>query len=150
MISKKEKKEMNNKLEKILGCRLDGKIEVADFEDKKLIIVDGKIRGFIINDEPFLNVEGLKECKANKRYVEVDDGAIKYILNGADVMAAGITKCDENIKKGDIVWVRDQRSLPIAIGIALMDGKEMMEAKKGKTVKNIHHIGDKIWKMANE
>ncbi len=150
MVSKKEKREIIKKLEENLGCVVSGEIEIADYEKMKLIIINGRIRGFIINEEPFLNVEGLKEYKASKRYVVVDDGAIKHILNGAAVMAAGITDADDDIKKGDTVWVSDSRSLPLAIGIALMNGKEMKEARKGKAVENIHHIGDKIWKMAKE
>ncbi len=147
MVSKKEKKEILKKIETTLGSKVDGSIEIADYEKMRLLLINGKIRGFVVDGEPFLNVEGLKEFKASKRYVIVDDGAIKHILNGAEVMAAGIVDADEGIKKGDMVWVSDVRSLPLAIGIALMDGKEMKEAKKGKAVENIHHIGDKIWKM---
>ncbi|KAA0002703.1 MAG: DUF1947 domain-containing protein [Thermoplasmata archaeon] len=148
MVSKKEKKEIFKKLENSLGCIIDGSMEIADYEKMKLLIINGKVRGFIIKGEPFLNVEGLKEWKAKKRYVIVDDGAIKHILNGAAVMAAGIIDADEGIKAGNMVWVSDARSLPLAIGIALMNGKEMKEARKGKAVENIHHIGDKIWKIS--
>lgn len=150
MVSKKEKKEIIREIEENLGCKIDGEIEIADYEKIKVLFINGKLHGLIIDDIPFLNVEGLKEYKASKKFVIVDDGAIKPILNGADVMAAGIINADENIKKGNLVWIRDERGLPIAIGKALIDGKEMKNLKKGKAVENIHHIGDKIWKMAAE
>ncbi len=149
-LRKKEAKDILEKLNEMLGCRIEGDVETADYDDKKLLFINGKLYGFFIEDEPFLNVEGLKQFKATRRYVTVDDGAIKFILNGADVMAPGIVDVDEKIKKGDIVWVRDERGLPLAVGKALMDGEEMIKAKKGKAVENLHRIGDEIWKLSKE
>ncbi|MCD6492629.1 MAG: pseudouridine synthase, partial [Archaeoglobaceae archaeon] len=78
--------------------------------------------------------------------VVVDEGALKFIMNGADIMKPGIVYADENIKKGDFVYVAvEGKETPIAVGIALTNGKEMTDGK-GKAVKNIHHLKDKIWK----
>lgn len=144
----KEAKRILEEIESRLECKIEGDVEIADYEDIKLLFINGKLYGMIYGTTPFLNVEGLKEYKANKKSVVVDDGAIKYILNGADVMAPGVVDADEEIKKDDFVWIRDERGLPLAVGIALMSGKEMKEMNKGRAVKNIHHIGDKIWKLA--
>ena len=62
-------------------------------------------------------------------------------------MAPGIIEADKEIKEGDIVWVRDERNLPLAVGKALMDGIEMVKANRGKAVENLHYIGDKLWKL---
>ena len=43
--------------------------------------------------------------------------------------------------------VEEDYGRPLAIGIALMDGKTMKEKPKGKAVKNIHHAKDKIWEL---
>ena len=147
-LRKKEAKELRNQIKNILGCEIDNEIEIAEYENWKIFFINGKFLGLFIDNSPFLNVEGLKKYKATKRFVTVDDGAIKFILNGADVMAPGITSADENIRKGDIVWIRDERGLPLAIGKALMSGKEMVLSKKGKAVENLHHIGDKLWKLS--
>ncbi len=149
-LKKKDAKKVMEKLQENLGCDIEGKIEVAEHKKWKLLFIDGKIYGFFIDDSPFLNVEGLKRFGADKRKVVVDDGAIKFILNGADVMAPGIVEADESIKKGDVVWVSDMRGLPLAVGIALMNGKEMVAASKGKAVENIHHIGDELWKLSKD
>lgn len=149
-LKKKDVKKITEKLEKILGCNVEGEMEIAEYKEWKLLFIDGKIYGFFIDEEPFLNVEGLKRFKANKRKVTVDDGAIKFILNGADVMAPGVVDADESITEGDVVWVSDMRGLPLAVGIALMNGKEMVAARKGKAVKNIHHIGDELWKLSKD
>ncbi|HEC76680.1 MAG TPA: DUF1947 domain-containing protein [Thermoplasmatales archaeon] len=149
-IKKKESKEVIENIESSLGCNIDGIIEFAEYKNRKLILIDGKICGFFIEGNPFLNVLGLKRWKPSKKYVMVDEGAIKFILNGADVMAPGIVKADEEIQKGDAVWIKDMRDMPIAVGIALIDGMEMMRADKGKAVRNIHHIGDEIWKLSKD
>ena len=150
MLNKKEARKIINEIEEELGCKIDEAIEIGEYENMKFLFINRKLYGMIINEQPFLNVLGLKKYKARKKFVVVDDGAIKYILNGANIMAAGVTNADEDIKTNEIVWVKDSRGLPLAVGKALMDGKEMKEAKKGKAVENIHHIGDRIWKMAKE
>jgi len=77
----------------------------------------------------------------------VDEGAMPYIMNGADVMKPGIIYADESIKAGDFVYVVvEKKETPLAVGIALVDGKDMVGGK-GKAVKNIHHLKDKIWKF---
>lgn len=147
---KKEAKEFIRKIEENLGCKINNEIEIAGYENIKLIFIDGELHGLIFDGIPFLNVEGLKKYKPTKKFVVVDDGAIKHILNGADVMAPGIIEADKEIKEGDLVWIRDERGLPLAIGKALMDGERMSNEKKGRAIENIHFIGDKIWKMCKK
>ena len=66
-------------------------------------------------------------------------------MNGADVMKPGIVWADERIKKDDFVYITvEEKDTPIAVGLALVDGPEMI-GKRGKAVKNLHHIKDKIW-----
>jgi PUA domain protein len=79
--------------------------------------------------------------------VAVDMGAVPHVVNGADVMSPGIVSADPEIKAGDVVVVVDERhGKPLAIGLALLDGSAM-RAPKGKAVKNIHHVGDEIWRL---
>ncbi len=147
-ISKKEAKKIAEKIRENFGSVVEGNMEIADMEGIKIILINRKLAGMFFDSIPVLNVVAFKEYTPTKKYVVVDDGAIKYILNGADVMAAGIVDADDGISENDAVVVRDERGMPIAVGIALMNGVEMKEAKKGKAVKNMHHIGDKIWNMS--
>jgi len=67
-------------------------------------------------------------------------------MNGADVMKPGIVYADERIKENDFVFVTvEGKDSPIAVGLALCNGTEMI-GEKGKAVKNIHHLKDKIWR----
>ncbi|MEM2576088.1 MAG: PUA domain-containing protein, partial [Sulfolobales archaeon] len=77
----------------------------------------------------------------------VDEGAIKHLINGADVMAPGIIEV-EQFNKDEIVSVWEpKKETPIVIGKALTDSKTIKEVKKGKAIKNLHHAGDQTWNL---
>ncbi|MCP8317336.1 MAG: RNA-binding protein [archaeon] len=78
-------------------------------------------------------------------YVEVDQGAVPHICNGADVMRPGIVGWG-TFKSDDIIGIRESNYKKfIAVGIALIDQSDMESMKKGTVVKNIHYVGDKFW-----
>lgn len=77
--------------------------------------------------------------------VVVDLGAVKPIASGADVMGPGIKEVEGIFGEGDLVAVVDEKlKAVIAIGTALKSSSEARE--KGKTIKNLHHAGDQIWR----
>jgi PUA domain protein len=81
--------------------------------------------------------------------ITVDLGAVKFILNGADVMGPGVKDVDERIKEGDIVRVvAEEYNKTIALGISLRNSDKIKE--RGKSVRNIHYLGDRIWKSMRE
>ncbi len=102
----------------------------------------------IVKGEVIPTLLAVKKAGINSiPYAVVDEGAIKYLLNGADVMIPGITKVSE-FSKGDIVAVWEPtESSPIVIGKALLNSDEVRERCKGKAIKNLHYAGDKIWKL---
>lgn len=80
--------------------------------------------------------------------VFIDKGAIPHICNGADIMRPGVVRFNGNFSIGDIVLIKDiEFSKIIAIGEALKESYLCIEEKKGKIIKNIHYIGDSIWKI---
>jgi PUA-domain protein len=110
--------------------------------------VDGKPLLFEIEGQLFPTVRGALEMELNKRIVTVDKGAIRFVSNGADIMAPGIVEADSEIKAGDLVIiVEEAHRKPLAIGKALMNGSQMVEADSGKAIKSITHVGDKLWNM---
>lgn len=101
-----------------------------------------------LEDKPFLSLYGINKYKPERRYATVDRGAVKFVVSGANVMAPGIIDADRDIKKGDIVWVRNEEGTALALGYALMDGEEMVTGNKGKAIESVHHIGDELWELA--
>ena len=76
----------------------------------------------------------------------VDMGAVPFVCKGADVMAPGITEVRGEFNAGHLVVVRDVRhGKALAVGRALMPSGEIMGSRKGKAIRNLHYVGDKLW-----
>ena len=122
-------------------------VDMAESSDYNLIFVNNDILGLVYEGKPFLTVRGLLKYKPEARAVTVDMGAVPYVTNGADIMGPGIDDADPDIKVGDLVWIRDVKNrVPLAVGMALRDGKALKSKEKGKAIKAIHNVGDKLWK----
>lgn len=121
-------------------------VETADFGEQGVIIADNHMIGLTGEAGPFLSVRGVLAYRPTTRWVTVDMGAVRFVTNGADIMAPGITEADPDLQPGDWCWVRDEKNhQPLAIGRCLVPGAEMGPADKGKAVAMVHHIGDKLW-----
>lgn len=151
----KEAKELHDQLAAGLGGATlwaeGAAVETGEFADRALIVVDNKLLGLfdgpVPDTKPFLSVRGLLAYRPAARFVTVDMGAVKFVVNGADVMAPGIVEADPALQPGDWCWVRDvNNKQPLAVGKCLVAGTAMPKGK-GKAVKSIHHIQDKIWAL---
>ena len=122
-------------------------VDIAESSDFDLIFVNNDILGMIYEEKPFLTVRGILKYRPERRAVTVDMGAVPYVTNGADVMGPGIVDADESISEGDLVWIRDIKNrVPLAVGVALRDAKGLKAKEKGKAIKTLHNVGDKLWK----
>ena len=123
------------------------KVDVAEFEEKKVYFLDERIE--FVEDEnglyPYLG--GSYLCFLPR--VVVDMGAIRFVCNGADIMAPGIVEVDE-FDAGSLVVVRDvTHGKALAVGKANKSSLEIMSDKRGKVVENLHFVGDKLWEGAS-
>ena len=146
----KEIKVLSSQLEETMGVPVfteKDAVDLAESTDFNLIFVNNDILGLVYEDAPFLTVRGILKYKPEKRAVTVDMGAVPFVTNGADVMGPGIVDADPEIKEGDLVWIRDiKNKVPLAVGVALRDGKGLAAKEKGKAIKTLHNVGDKLWK----
>ena len=126
----------------------DLEMEFCALDGQRAYIVNGKVIGVEEKVGFMITLKGIMELKPTMKWITVDMGAVKYLANGADVMAPGITEADPEIEKGDLVWVRDERNLrPLCVGEALIKGNEMAPTDSGKAVKTMHYVGDPIWNV---
>ena len=146
-------KKITSQLSSILGSEIAGFFEGKQLElletdeQSKFILVNNEPLIFFIDDQPFLTVKGALRIRPRKRRVVIDMGAVKFISKGADIMCPGIIDADLEIQKGDLVIVVDEvHGKPLAIGRALISGDDMM-SDKGKAIKSMHYVGDRIWRM---
>jgi PUA-domain protein len=152
-LREKETAELRAKVAAATGATLwkeTAAVEEAEFLERKVLVVDNHVLGLVDNGEPLLTVRGLLAHRPTLRYVTVDMGAVKFVANGADIMAPGIVEADPAVKEGDWVWIRDERNKqPLAVGRALVAGPAMVRGK-GRAVKSLHHLGDKLWTATAE
>jgi PUA domain protein len=124
-------------------------VETGDFEGIQLVFINGEPCFMYHNNKLVFTLHGLNKFKPRQKYVIVDMGAVKFVTSGADVMAPGIIDADVNITEDDQVWICDEtHKKPLAIGIAIMNGEQMIDEKKGKAIKTIHYVGDMLWNFS--
>ena len=146
MLRKKEARKIAKLLAETTGVQLSGSMERVEIDGKIVILVNGEPIVLEYEGRYYFTVYGLLKYRPDRGKVVVDEGAMPHIINGADVMKPGIVSADESIKKDDFVYVVvEGKETPLAVGIALVDGKDMVGGK-GRAVKNIHHLKDKIWR----
>ncbi len=143
-------------LESSLGIDLsvDGAfLEMAEYGPWQMVFVDKVAKAIEVKNGDnqrftFLTLRGFLEHNDAAKWVDVDHGAIPFLMNGADCMVAGVQAADEDIAVGELVWIRDMtHKKPLAIGWSTMEGQEMASATKGKGIKTLHWIGDELWEM---
>ena len=128
----------------------DDPVDRAESPDFDLIFVGNEILGIIVGDKPMLSLRGVLKYEPEKRFVTVDMGAVPFIANGADCMGPGIIDADPDIREGDFVWIRDiNNRRPLAVGIALRPGTELVLKKPGKAIKTLNSVGDRLWKAGD-
>lgn len=152
----KEAKSLLNKASKKLRVDLeqifDVKINIESVEANFAEIL-------LINGKPLLVKAGesifptliFNRLFAFMPKIVVDMGAIPHVCNGANVMAPGIVRFEGEFRKGDFVFVADERyGKPIAIGEVVYDMDTVKKVTQGVVVKNIHFVGDKIWSLIKQ
>ena len=137
-----------------IDLNVDGAfLEMAEYGPWSMVFVDRTPLVFELVDEDderrvFLTLRGFLEHMDAMKWVEVDHGAIPFLMNGADCMVAGVHASEPSVKAGDLVWIRDMtHKRPLALGWAMDDGEIMVEKTKGKGIKTVHWVGDELWEM---
>jgi len=152
-LSKAEIKGLNEKITFNFQLPPKSRVEVVFLDDKTGLV--------LLESEPVLfEREGKilptlallqKRGDITLKKVVVDMGAVRFVANGADIMRPGIVSFDDGIAPGDVVVVVDKNfGKNLAVGLALMGAAEMKAADKGKAIKNLHYVGDRIWNFGKE
>ncbi|KAJ5939523.1 hypothetical protein N7454_003471 [Penicillium verhagenii] len=87
--------------------------------------------------------------------IQIDRGAIRFVLSGAALMAPGLTSpggrlpdAADALEAGRIVGVKAEGKEEICLVGALKMGTEEMKSKgKGVVMDEGHYLGDGLWKM---
>lgn len=121
-------------------------VKIEDYPD--ILLIDGKPLLMQIEGKTIPTLHAMINEDIQEKYATVDMGAINFVIKGADIMSPGIVDADEKIEPGDtIVIIEESHHKPLAIGISLITGKEMVDNDKGKAIENLHYVGDSIWEL---
>lgn len=84
-------------------------------------------------------------------HLQVDKGAIRFVLSGANIMCPGLTSPGARmtkVGKDQIVAIMAEgKEHALAVGITKMSTEEILEKNKGIGVDNIHYLNDGLWTM---
>jgi PUA domain protein len=83
--------------------------------------------------------------------VQVDKGAIKFVLKGANIMCPGLTSPGghmDDAPKDAVVQIRAEgKEHACAIGVMTMSTDDVRTVNKDIGVNNIHYLNDGLWKV---
>ena len=135
-------------LKRIFGS--DFKVELTEADFGEVYLINGKPAFFKAGENLYPTLLS-EEVFALMPKVVVDMGAVPHLCNGANVMAPGIVRFEGDFKKGDLVVVVDEKhGKPLMVGKALYDASEAINVRRGVVVKNMHFVGDRVWKATKE
>lgn len=83
--------------------------------------------------------------------VQVDRGAIKFVLSGANVMCPGLTSPgaklpEENLEKDTLVTIyAEGKEHALAVGKLTMSTDDIKSKNKGIGIELLHYLGDGLW-----
>ncbi|KAK4537520.1 hypothetical protein CDCA_CDCA12G3545 [Cyanidium caldarium] len=84
--------------------------------------------------------------------VQVDRGAIRHVLRGADVMSPGLTsaggRLPEALPAGQVVAVMaEAKQHALAIGRLVLSSEQVRQENRGVAVKNVQYLNDDLWRI---
>ena len=145
----KQVKALGAKMKEVVGVDMlssELAVDRARGVDMDFLIIDGRVAYLLEDDVAFPSLRTLLDKPLDIRWAEVDGGAVRFLANGADVMAPGVKGADTGIVEGDWVYVKDgKHHRPLVVGRATMSGGDMIVANKGRAVQTLHYVADKIW-----
>lgn len=132
------------KILEILGIKR-GKVDVIEEKGFNIYFVDDlpllvERKGKVVKSITYFIKFGIS------KYVKVDKGAVEKILSGADVLRPGIVEYSE-FSEGDSVLIVGEDERVIGVGFSLVSSKDLESIKRGKVLKNVYTIRDKIWRI---
>lgn len=152
LLKKREQKEEIERIEKEIGSsieKMDAKtqLEGGVLDDgSRIFLLNGEIIFFEYEGRMFPTLRALLDGLIDVPRVTVDMGAVRFVVNGADIMRPGITEIDDRVKENGIVVIVDEtHGKPLAVGVSMMSAEPLRAASGGKVIKSIHHINDNLW-----
>lgn len=152
LLKKKAQKRYMDQIEKDLGTKPKVLDEGARLEEgvldtgQHILLNEGYILFFEEDGKLLPTLHAILDGFITLPTVTVDMGAVRFVVNGADIMRPGVTKVDDGVVEGSVVAVVDERhGKPLAVGVSKMSAEDLRAATSGKVVMSKHHVNDDLW-----
>ncbi|XP_064990175.1 uncharacterized protein LOC135627793 isoform X3 [Musa acuminata AAA Group] len=126
---------------------------IADENHLNLVLVNSVPLFFNIRDGPYMpTLRLLHQYPDIMKKFQVDRGAIKFVLSGANIMCPGLTSPggaldEEVLEETPVAIMAEGKQHALAIGYTKLSAKDIKTINKGIAVDNMHYLNDGLWKM---
>lgn len=139
-------------LDRILGDKKTPLFVVKCHDRIQMIAVEKQPKFFQTHDEQWLPLLRLLHSFPDMLpTVQVDRGAIKFVLKGADIMAPGLTSAGGSLGSKPLavdtyVAIKAEgKEKILAIGKMAMSTDDIRKINKGTAITNLHFLNDGLW-----
>lgn len=84
-------------------------------------------------------------------WMQVDKGAIRFILSGANIMCPGLTSPGAKMSKVDkscvVAVMAEGKQHALCVGVTAMSSEDIAKTNKGIAIENCHYLNDGLWYM---
>ncbi|CAL9204715.1 unnamed protein product, partial [Musa hybrid cultivar] len=118
-----------------------------------LVLVNSVPLFFNIRDGPYMpTLRLLHQYPDIMKKFQVDRGAIKFVLSGANIMCPGLTSPggaldEEVLEETPVAIMAEGKQHALAIGYTKLSAKDIKTINKGIAVDNMHYLNDGLWKV---
>ena len=151
VLSRRDSVEMIGQIEATLGLSLGlpkaSQVDCAEPEEGVVFVTAGGFE-FVQYGGKFVPFLGSPETMGLFPSATVDEGAIRFLINGADVMRPGVRRMDDWGETGRVIIVKEEKKgRAIAVGLSTVTSAEAKAMTKGSCIKSLHHVGDRFWNL---
>mmetsp|Transcript_26174 Transcript_26174/g.26415 ORF Transcript_26174/g.26415 Transcript_26174/m.26415 type:complete len:182 (+) Transcript_26174:55-600(+) len=127
-------------------------IQLAKCTDHiQLVLLNNEVIFFNQRDGPFFpSLRTLHKYPDMMPKMQVDKGAIRFVLGGANIMCPGFTSPGGSLPTvldidTPVAIYAEEKRHALAVGITKMSTDKIMELNKGVAVENAHFLLDGLW-----
>lgn len=132
-------------------------ISIAKANDNiQLVIANNEVLFFNQKDGPFFPTLRLLHKYPNMmKRMQVDKGAIRFILGGANIMCPGFTSPGgqlptDLVQAGEPVAIYgENKQHAMAVGITVLSSHDIASINKGIAVETAHFLADGLWHISS-
>ncbi|KAG2221290.1 hypothetical protein INT45_000203, partial [Circinella minor] len=127
-------------------------IQIKGHDHISFLSINGEILFFQHFDGPYFpTLKLLHKYPDILPKLQVDRGAIKFVLSGANIMCPGLTskgaRMDVDLPNGSTVAIMAEgKENALAVGKLIMSTEDIRQKNKGIGCDNIHYLNDTLWK----